>query len=369
MTRRGRPDGEAGPVALEGAIAGGGPRREGPGGERPAGEAPGGERPGRDSPGGEAYGGGVPGVTPGTPILLDEVREALDRGRPVVALESSVLAQGLPIPANREAEARMAGAIRRAGAVPAVTAVIAGQVRVGLDAEATALLLRREGVGKVSARDLPVVVARRTHGATTVAATLAISRAAGLRVLATGGIGGVHLEPLFDESPDLGELARTPMVVVCSGAKSVLDLPATFERLETLGVTAVGFGTNEVPGFFTTGTGIPLPARAESAEEVVALFEACRALGLPGALLVLNPLPHGDALPRAVVDRAIGEAIAEARREGVLGPAITPCLLAAVERATAGASLQANLRLLERNAVLAAEIAVVMSRHEAGRGR
>lgn len=309
--------------------------------------------------------GGSRGGAPAAPILLPEVREALEAGAAVVALESSVLAQGLPIPSNREAEARMTAAVRRAGAVPAVIAVVSGQVRVGLDADATDLLLRRDGVSKVSARDLPLAVAGRSHGATTVAAALAISRAAGLRVFATGGIGGVHREPRCDESADLTELARTPMVVVCSGAKSVLDIPATFERLETLGVTVMGFGTDEVPGFFTSGTGIPLRARVDSAQEVVGAWEAGRSLGLPGAILVLNPLPDGDALPRAVVDRAVEEALGEARRGGVRGSATTPFLLAAVERATAGASLRANLRLLERNAVLAAEIAVVMSRQGA----
>ncbi len=334
--------------------------------ERASGFAIRGEKPGIGLPG-DGPGAGTRGATPVAPIFLPEVREALEAGGAVVALESSVLAQGLPVPTNREAEARMAAAIRQAGAVPAVTAVLSGQVRVGLDAVATDFLLAREGVSKVSARDLPLAVARRSHGATTVAASLAISRAAGLHVFATGGIGGVHREPPFDESPDLTELARTPIVVVCSGAKSVLDVPATFERLETLGITVIGFRTDEVPGFFTRHTGIPLPARVESAGEVVAAWEAGRALGLPGALLILNPLPEGDALPRAVVDRAVEEALAQARREAVRGSATTPFLLAAVERATQGASLRANVRLLERNAALAGEIAVAMSRRVVGR--
>jgi pseudouridine-5'-phosphate glycosidase len=289
------------------------------------------------------------------------VRAALASGRPVVALESSVLAQGLPIPANREAHRRMCGAVERAGAVPAVTAVVRGQPALGLEGADLERFLARDGVPKVSARDLGWAMAAGRDGATTVAATLALAAHAGVPVFATGGIGGVHREPAFDESADLPELARAPLVVVCAGAKSILDLPATLERLETLGVPVVGYRTDELPGFFTTGTGLRLSMRAESAAEIARAFVAQRRLGRPGALLVVQPPPVEAALERADVDAAVADALAAARREAVRGAAVTPFLLAAVERATGGRSLAANLALLERNAALAAEIAVAIA--------
>jgi pseudouridine-5'-phosphate glycosidase len=282
--------------------------------------------------------------------------------RPVVALESSVLAQGLPIPANREAERRMAAAIRGHGAVPATTAIVRGTPTIGLEGDDLERFLRRDGVRKVSARDLAAAIAGRADGATTVAATLQLARLAGLHVFATGGIGGVHREPAFDESADLAELARSPIVVVCAGAKSILDLPATLERLESLGVAIVGYRTEELPGFFTAATGLPLPVRAESAREIAGLFAAERRLGRPGALVVVQPPPADAALPRAVVDDAVMRALAAARASGVRGGAVTPFLLAAVERETGGRSLAANLALLERNAALAAEIAGEIAR-------
>ena len=290
------------------------------------------------------------------------MRRALAERRPVVALESSVLAQGLPIPANREAFDRMAAAVRAGGAEPAVTAVVRGVPTVSLDGEDLERFLRRDGVRKVSARDLGPACATGADGATTVAATLALATAAGIPVFATGGIGGVHREPPFDESADLPELARSPVVVVCAGAKSILDLPATLERLETLGVAVVGYGTDELPGFFTTGTGLPLPARADDPAQVARAFLAGRALGRPGALLVVQPPPADAALDRAEVDAAVAGALADARRQGVRGAATTPFLLAAVERATGGRSLRTNLALLERNAALAADVAVALAR-------
>jgi pseudouridine-5'-phosphate glycosidase len=286
-----------------------------------------------------------------------EVAAALRDRRPVVALESSVLAQGLPIPSNREAARRTTEAVRARGAVPATTAVVRGVPTVGLEGEDLERFLRRDGVRKVSARDLAAAVAARADGATTVAATLQLARLGGVRVFATGGIGGVHREPRFDESADLVELARSPLVVVCAGAKSILDLRATMERLETLGVAIVGYRTEELPGFFTATTGLPVSTRVEHAREVAALFAAERALGRPGALLVVQPPPAEAALPSALVDDAVSRALEEARRSHVRGGAVTPFLLAAVERATGGRSLAANLALLEHNAALAAEIA------------
>lgn len=280
--------------------------------------------------------------------------------RPIVALESSVFAQGLPIPANREANVRVRAAVRARGAVPAITAVVRGVLTLGLDGDDLSRFLQREGIRKVSARDLPVAVAQKLDGATTVAASLAISVAADVKVFATGGIGGVHRDAPFDESADLLQLARSPMVVVCAGAKSILDLPATLERLETLGVTVLGFGTDEFPGFFTVETGLPVPARADSAGEVAAIAQAAWAVGQRSAVLVCVPPPADHALDRDEVERAVEAALADTRAEGLRGAGVTPRLLAAVERATQGRSLAANLALLESNASIAADIAVAL---------
>ena len=290
-----------------------------------------------------------------------EVAAALRDRRAVVALESSVLAQGLPIPANREAARRTIEAVRARGAVPATTAVVRGVPTLGLEGADLERFLARDGVRKVSARDVAQAMASGADGATTVAATLLLARLGGVRVFATGGIGGVHREPAFDESADLVELARSPIVVVCAGAKSILDLPATLERLETLGVAVVGYRTDELPGFFTTSTGLPVPARADDAAAIAAIFAAERALGRPGALLVVQAPPAEAALPRELVDGAVARALEDARRSGVRGAGVTPFLLAAVERETGGRSLAANLALLEANASLAAEIAVSLA--------
>jgi pseudouridine-5'-phosphate glycosidase len=296
--------------------------------------------------------------------VLSPVADALAWGRPVVALESSVLAQGLPIPANREAAERMTSAAARAGALAAVTAVVQGVCTLGLDVEELERFLGRDGIRKVSARDLPVAVAQRADGATTVAASLSIASAAGASVFATGGLGGIHRDAPFDESADLDELARTPMVVVCAGAKAILDLPATLERLETLGVTVVGYGTDEMPGFFTRTSGLRVPARAESAREIADIHHAARALGRLQATLVVQPPPTDVALDRETVDRAVARALDEARAGDIRGAAVTPFLLAAVERETGGRSLAANLALLEENAFLAGAIAAELARDD-----
>lgn len=290
-----------------------------------------------------------------------EVAAARAAGRPIVALESSVLAQGLPIPANREADRRMRDAVVAGGAVPAVTAVVRGVPTLGLTGEPLERFLARDGVAKVSARDLPVVMAQGRDGATTVAAALTLASSAGIDVFATGGIGGVHREAPFDESADLAELARSSVITVCAGAKSILDLPATLERLETLGVTVVGYGTDEFPGFFTARTRLRVPARVETPEAVARMLRAVRALGRPGGILVVQPPPAAAALEPALVDDAVREALRAAVADGVRGPAVTPYLLAAVERATGGRSLTANLALLEANAGLAARIAVALA--------
>jgi len=290
------------------------------------------------------------------------VAAALAAGRPVVALESSVLAQGLPVPANRDAAQRMIAAVEEGGAVAAITAVVRGQSfaspALGLEPSELERFLRRDGVRKVASRDIAVACAQNADGATTVAASICIASAAGVAVFATGGIGGVHRDAPFDESGDLAELARTPMIVVCAGAKSILDLPATLERLETLGVTVVGYRTDELPGFFTRSSGLRLGARADSVREIVATWVASRALGRRQAILVVQPPPEHVALPQGLVDDAVRGALAQARAEGIRGAAVTPFLLGAVLTATEGRSLPANLGLLEENARLAGEIAV-----------
>ncbi len=278
-----------------------------------------------------------------------------------MALESSVLAQGLPIPANREAATRMRAAILRHGATPAITAVVAGQATLGLTSDELERFLARIGVAKLSARDLGAALLRGADGATTVAAALALCREAGVHVFATGGIGGVHRESPFDESADLLELARTDAVVVCAGAKSILDIPATLERLETLGVTIVGFGTDECPGFFTAQTGLRLSARVDSIEDIVRLYDLERRLHRPTALVVAVPPPAHAALAREEVDDAVLSALSEARARKLSGAAVTPFLLAAIERTTQGKSLAANIALLQENASIAARIAVELS--------
>ena len=293
--------------------------------------------------------------------VLPEIQRALDSRRSVVALESSVLAQGLPRPQNREAAERMTAAVEHAGAAAAVTAVVRGVPTLGLAPDELERFLIEPGIRKVSARDVPFAVQRKLDGATTVAASLAIASGGGAQVFATGGIGGVHRGAPFDESADLAELACTSMVVVCAGAKSILDLHATVERLETLGVPIVGYRTDELPGFFTAETGIPLNARADAAGEIAEVFRAQRAFGRRQALLVVQPPPREHALPREIVDRAVDRAIDQAARAGVHGSALTPHLLSELVRLTGGGSLAANLALLERNASLAGEIAVALS--------
>jgi len=291
--------------------------------------------------------------------VTHEIESALRRGEPVVALESSVLAQGLPIPANAEAAVRMVAAVKRAGATAAITAVASGSATLGLEPHELERFLRRDGVRKVSARDIPLAIAKGQDGATTVAASIALASAVGIDVFATGGIGGVHRDAPFDESADLAELARTPMIVVCAGAKSILDLPATWERLESLGVPIVGYQTDEFPGFFSAETGITLGSRMDDVAEIVALYRAHRALGRPQSILVVQPPPAEFALARASVESAVKLAQLEARRDGIQGASVTPYLLAAVNRLTKGGSLAANLALLEQNAVLAGQIATM----------
>jgi pseudouridine-5'-phosphate glycosidase len=293
------------------------------------------------------------------------VGQAIAERRPVVALESSVLAQGLPIPANADAARRMTAAIERVGAVPAIAAVVAGKAAFGLDEPDLGRFLARDGVMKVSARDIPLAMVQGKDGATTVAGALSLMALTSIRVFATGGIGGVHREPQFDESADLAELARTPVIVVCAGAKSILDLAATTERLESYGIVVVGYRTHEMPGFFFADTGIPLSTTLDTPDEIARLYALHCALGRQQAVLVMQPPPAEHAVRKATIERALDSALDDAKRHGVRGGAVTPYLLTAVERATEGRTLAANLALLEANAALAGEIAVACARHAA----
>lgn len=293
--------------------------------------------------------------------LSEEVAAALDAGRAVVALESTVIAHGLPRPLNLETARRLETSVREAGAVPATVAVLGGRVRVGLNSEELERVGRGEGVRKVSRRDLPVVVANDSDGATTVATTAWVAARAGIEVFATGGVGGVHRGGASDVSADLPELARASIVVVCAGAKSVLDLPATREWLETWGVTVVGYGCDEMPAFYTRRSGLAVDARADTPAEVARLFEARRALQLEGALLVTVPVPAEAEVDAALVEDVLSEALKEAERVGVAGRELTPFLLARMGERTGGATLRANVALLEQNARVAAEIATALA--------
>lgn len=292
--------------------------------------------------------------------VSDEVRDAIAAGDAVVALESTIIAHGLPQPDNLRVAGEIEGAVRAAGAVPATIAVLRGEVHVGLDEAGLERIGTGADVAKCSVRDLPVVCARGGDGATTVAATAHLARRAGIGVFATGGIGGVHRDAAasFDESADLVALAQTPICVVCAGVKSILDAGATLERLETLGVTVLGYRTDRLAGFYLTDAGLGVPWRVESAAEVAAIMRARAAVGAPGGVLVANPLPAGEQLDPAVHDRVLAQALAAAGDEGVHGKAITPFLLERLNRETGGDSLRANIALVLRNAALAGEIAV-----------
>ncbi|HEX8503349.1 MAG TPA: pseudouridine-5'-phosphate glycosidase [Pyrinomonadaceae bacterium] len=292
--------------------------------------------------------------------VSEEVRAALAEGRAVVALESTVISHGLPRPQNLETARRLEQAVREGGAVPATVAVLGGRLRVGLDAAQLTHLAEAEGVRKVSRRDLPLAVARGEDGATTVAGTLWIASRAGLKVFATGGIGGVHRGQLPDVSADLPELARTQMTVVCSGAKSVLDLPATREWLETHGVPVVGYGCDEMPAFYTRRSGLGTDARADTAAEAASLVRARDRLGLEAAVVVTVPVPEGFEVDEAVMEESLSEALAVAASRGVTGRELTPFLLAHMSWRSGGATLRANLALLENNARVAADIALAI---------
>jgi len=292
------------------------------------------------------------------------VRAALDQGQPVVALESTVISHGLPWPENLELARRMEARVRENGATPATVALLQGQIRIGLADDELRHLAQAKDIWKISRRDYAVALAQKRDGATTVAGTLIAAQWAGIRVFATGGIGGVHRGNGTDISADLPELARTPVVVVCAGAKAILDLPATLEWLETHGVPVVGYGTDEFPAFFSRTSGLKLEARADSAEAVAALAHQLFGLGLGSGMLVCVPCPAEAARPAGEMERAIAAALGEAEAQGVRGKAVTPFLLARVSELTHGDSKAANLALLENNAAVAACIAAALNRLE-----
>jgi pseudouridylate synthase len=292
-----------------------------------------------------------------------EVAEALAaRGR-VVALESTIIAHGLPRPDNLRVAGEIEAAVRRSGAVPATIAVLGGEVHVGLDGEQLARLAGSDDVAKCSVRDLPVVCARGGDGATTVAATAHLAARAGIGVFATGGLGGVHRDATqtFDESADLGTLACTPVCVVCAGVKSILDVGATLERLETLGVTVVGYRSDRLAGFYLTDSGHDVPWRVDSPAEVAAVLRARAEVGAPGAVVVSNPLAPDEQLDPELHARVLEEALAAAAEQDIAGKALTPFLLERFHTQTGGASLRVNTQLVVHNAALAGEIAVALA--------
>jgi pseudouridylate synthase len=290
-----------------------------------------------------------------------EVQDALATGRAVVALESTVISHGLPFPTNLEVAQRMEAIVRRQGAVPATIALLGGRLCAGLAAGELEHLATAPGIRKASRRDLPVLVARGTDGATTVAATATIAAWAGIPIFATGGIGGVHRDPAFDISNDLPTLASVPIAIVCAGAKAILDLRATLEWLETAGVPVIGYGTDEFPAFYTRRSGLGVDARVDSPQEAAALIHASRQMRLPGGLLIAVPVPAADELPADLLEAAIATALAEARAQGIEGSASTPFLLRSIVHQTGGRSLRANVALLENNAAVAGQIAVALA--------
>ncbi|MEV5547767.1 pseudouridine-5'-phosphate glycosidase [Streptomyces sp. NPDC052309] len=298
-------------------------------------------------------------------VVSEEVREAIDARRPVVALESTIIAHGLPRPRNLLVARELEEAVRQEGAVPATIAVLDGRPHVGLDKKQLERIANEDGIRKLGHRDLPLSVASGASGATTVSATALLASLAGLRVFATGGLGGVHREWTVtqDESADLGLLARTRITVVCAGVKSILDVPATLQRLETLGVAVAGYGTDRFPGFYLSDSGLPVDWTLHTPEQVASVMRAQDALGGPAsALVVANPVPREEQLDPALHARVLADALRACEEQGVTGQAVTPFLLDHLVRHTDGASLSANLAAVRGNVRLAARIAAAWTR-------
>lgn len=297
--------------------------------------------------------------------ISPEVQQVLAEGRPVVALESTIISHGMPYPKNVETALLVEQTIRDNGAVPATIAILGGRLKAGLSPEEIEYLGKSgRAVAKVSRRDLPMIVARGADGATTVTTTMMIAHMAGISVFATGGIGGVHrgAETTMDISADLEELAQTPVMVVCAGAKAILDLGLTLEYLETKGVPVIGYGTDELPAFYTRESGLGVDARVDTPEELAAMFTAQRGMGLKTGMLVTNPIPVEYAMDKATIDAAIDQAMRELREQGVHGKETTPFLLARVVELTGGDSLESNIQLVLNNARLASKTAAALCR-------
>ena len=292
--------------------------------------------------------------------ISPEVQQALAEGKPVVALESTIISHGMPYPKNVETAMLVEKTIRENGAVPATIAIIGGRLKAGLSADEIEYLGKSgRKVAKVSRRDLAAIVARGADGATTVTTTMIIAAYAGIRFFATGGIGGVHrgAETTMDISADLEELGSTPVMVVCAGAKSILDLGLTLEYLETKGVPVVGYGTDELPAFYTRRSGFGVDYRVDTPAQLAAMFKAQQELGMKGGMLVTNPIPEQYAMDKEVIDAAIDQAIAESKAQGIHGKETTPFLLARVVELTGGDSLESNIQLVLNNAVVASKTA------------
>ena len=297
--------------------------------------------------------------------ISPEVQQALAEGKPVVALESTIISHGMPYPKNVETALLVEKTIRDNGAVPATIAIIGGRLKAGLSPEEIEYLGKSgRKVAKVSRRDLAAIVARGADGATTVTTTMIIAHMAGIRVFATGGIGGVHrgAETTMDISADLEELANTPVMVVCAGAKSILDLGLTLEYLETKGVPVIGYGTDELPAFYTRRSGFGVDYRVDTPAQLAAMFKAQQELGMKGGMLVTNPIPEQYAMDKEVIDAAIDQAVRESREKGIHGKETTPFLLARVVELTGGDSLESNIQLVLNNAVVSSRTASELCR-------
>ena len=301
-----------------------------------------------------------------TDIPIDysqEVASAFSRNQPLVALESTIISHGMPYPDNVTTAAALEETIRKEGAVPATIAIIDGRIKVGLSKEQIEFLGKSENIKKASRRDIPVILAEGSHAATTVAATMIAAALAGIHVFATGGIGGVHrgAETSFDISADLQELARSNVAVVCAGAKAILDLQLTLEYLETLGVPVLGYGTAEMPAFYSSSSGLAVDHRIDSPEAAAAVLDSKWKCGLEGGVLITNPIPKEFSMEKEKIDNAIEVALDEARRIGIFGKDLTPFLLGKIKELTGGESLSANIELVKNNASVAAKIAVAYS--------
>ena len=296
--------------------------------------------------------------------LSAEVREALETGKPVVALESTLITHGLPYPHNAETALAMEAAVREGGALPATIAVLKGQITVGITPDDVERLAKAPdgSVRKCSRRDLPIAVGLGEDGATTVAGTMLVAHMAGIRVFSTGGIGGVHRGHPYDVSADLIELGRTPVAVVSSGAKSILDLPLTLETLETQGVPVIGYGVDSLPSFYTRESGLPIDVRIDTAEQAAKIIDAAHKLGTKNGMLITVPVPEGEELSAEVAEAAIKQATEEADAQDISGKEITPYVLGRVKDLTEGASMSANTALLINNAKTGGEIAAALAK-------